>query len=99
MTEYDFISNDWNSVELLFGEHLATETGYHEQMLRWTLRYARCWGVAVLADADLVVSGSERDYEVSLRACKAITKRGYPIELSADDETLSLQGSNADQRE
>jgi hypothetical protein len=96
MTEYDFISNDWNSVELLFGEHLATETAYHEQMLRWSLRYARWWGLALLGDSDLVVSGSKSDYEVSLRACKAFTKHGRLVELSRGGEALTLQGSNED---
>jgi len=96
MTEYDFISNDWNNVELLFGEHLATETAYHEQMLRWALRYARWWGVALLGDQDLVVSGSKTDYEVSLRACKAFTKHGRLVELTRGGETLTLQGSNED---
>jgi len=65
-------------------------------MLRWSLRYARWWGVARIGDDDLVVNPGQNDYEVSLRACKAFTKHGHIIEVSRGGEVLSLQGSNKD---
>jgi len=96
MTEYDFISNDWTTLSSCSANNLATETAYHEQMLRWSLRYARWWGVARIGDDDLVVNPGQNDYEVSLRACKAFTKHGHIIEVSRGGEVLSLQGSNKD---
>src|SRR5262249_15624280 len=97
MTEYDLLSNDWQRVQLLHGEHLSTETRYLEQMARWGLQYGRAWGVVHLGEGDLSVNGSDQDYAVSLRACKAITRRGYIVDVSLESEPIRLQGSNYDQ--
>ncbi len=91
--EYDFYSNHWDEISLLHGEHLHAETLYIEQMLRWSMRHGREWGVAQIEEDDFQVYGAASNYEVSLRYCKAITPRGYIVDIDTEN-ALSLKGSN-----
>jgi len=91
VADFSLGSVDWSSVSLLHGEHLRVETAYLEDLVRWSLRYGRPYGVIYLEEDDLQVSGSSTDYEITLRNCQAVTPRGYWVEVS---EAVSLQGSN-----
>ena len=91
--EYDLYSNHWEEISLLHSEHLSAETLYIEQMLRWGMRHGREWGVAQIEEDDFQVYGAASNYEAALRFCKAITPRGYIVDIDTEN-ALSLKGSN-----
>lgn len=94
MPDFALQSMDWQTVSLLHGEHLRSETVYLEEMARWGLRYGRPWGIIRLEEGGLQVSGSQADYEVALRSCQAITPGGYPVHVDEARSVPPLRGSN-----
>lgn len=94
MTGFRLKSVDWDSVQILHAAHLFYETGYLEELVRWTLHSGYFRGVLYMEENDLLVSGSERDYEVVLRACRAVTPKGYFVEVNETNRPTPLKGSN-----
>ena len=91
--EYDLYSNHWDEISLLHSEHLHAETLYIEQMQRWGLRYGREWGVVQIEEDDFQVYGAASNYEAALRFCKAVTPRGYIVDIDTEN-AVTLKGSN-----
>ena len=96
---FNLTSIDWGSVSLLHGAHLSSETAYLEELIRWTLYHGFPIGVIYLGEGDLLVSSSPIDYEIILKACKAITPKGYIIEIDDTNRPLPLRGSTAQHSE
>lgn len=94
MAGFRLTSIDWNSVQILHAAHLFSETAYLEELIRWTLHSGCCRGVLYIEENDLLVSGSPTDYEVVLRACRAVTPQGYFIEVNETNRPTPLKGSN-----
>jgi len=95
VAEFRLTSIDWDSVQLLHAAHLSAETAYQEELLRWVLQGGLPHGVIFMGENDLVVSSSSEDYEAGLLACRAITSRGYIIEVDETNRPIPLRGRNS----
>jgi hypothetical protein len=99
MTRFNLTSIDWGSVSLLHGAHLSGETAYLEEMMRWTLYHSFPMGIIYLGEGDLLVSSSSVDYEITLKLCKAITPKGYIVEIDDTNRPIQLRGNNTQHSE
>jgi len=91
MNDFRLASVDWESVRLLHGEHLGRETGYIEELIRWTLERAAGSGV-VEAEPDSLslVASSPSTYRLTLRRFQALTPGGYWVCIGDDEFSPTL---------
>jgi len=98
MTENKFAltSVDWRTVSILHAEHLLMESRYIEELARWELHMRPHCGVVRLEAQDLVVTASSIDFEVRVLGVRAISPKGFWIEI---DHMLQFVDQNANYTE
>jgi hypothetical protein len=91
MSDFRPASMDWGSVRLLHGEHLGRETGYVEDLIRWTLERAAGPGVVeARADSLSLVASTPTTYRLTLRRFQALTPGGYWVCIGDDELSPTL---------
>jgi hypothetical protein len=95
MSTFPLYSIDWRSVSLLHGEHLKSETGYLEHLVRWGMQYGHAAGVVHMDVNALTVHGSDTTFEVQLHHCQAITPSGFIIDTDEEEDAITLMGENS----